>query len=148
MGSKIIAIFTRKLKWTKYLIVQHFSYLNWTTTSISWPHQDGHPTNWSLSSLWWQLDQSTHSLSSIKREWSWLFNNFEKNIYSRWANTIYSRNMIGQCVQFNHPFLQSFGMFLGECLCLVAFYISLCWANKKVSHLKDSNIFISYTIKH
>jgi len=46
----------------------------------------------------------------------------------KWANLIPSRNTIGECVPFNHPFLQSCGMFLGEFLCMGAFYVTLCWS--------------------
>merc|ERR1719312_1804631 len=32
---------------------------------------------------------------------------------------------------FNHPFLQACGMFLGEMLCMVAFWISACWRRRR-----------------
>jgi len=50
----------------------------------------------------------------------------------KWANVLPSRNMIDQCVPFNHPFLQSCGMFLGEFLCMGAFYVTLCWSARSM----------------
>jgi len=49
----------------------------------------------------------------------------------KWANTIPARNMIGECVPFNHPFLQSVVMFLGEFMCVGAFYVSMCWTMRR-----------------
>jgi hypothetical protein len=46
---------------------------------------------------------------------------------NRWANKIESENREGNVTAFNHPFLQSGFMFVGEFMCLIAFFISLHW---------------------
>ena len=43
----------------------------------------------------------------------------------RWANLLEAENSVGEVVPFNHPFLQSGFMFVGEVLCLFAFFISV-----------------------
>lgn len=41
----------------------------------------------------------------------------------KWADTMESESVDGTKRPFNHPFLQATGMFLGEMLCMVAFWI-------------------------
>jgi len=41
----------------------------------------------------------------------------------KWADTMTSENSDGKTVHFTHPFLQACGMFLGEMMCMVAFWI-------------------------
>jgi len=41
----------------------------------------------------------------------------------KWADTMTSESVDGTKRPFNHPFLQATGMFLGEMLCMVAFWI-------------------------
>ena len=41
----------------------------------------------------------------------------------KWADTMSSESVDGTKRPFNHPFLQATGMFLGEMLCMVAFWI-------------------------
>jgi len=48
----------------------------------------------------------------------------------KYADKLKSENTAGQIVPFNHPFLQACGMFLGEMLCMVAFYV-VKWYKKK-----------------
>jgi len=48
----------------------------------------------------------------------------------KYADKLKSENTAGDIVPFNHPFLQACGMFLGEMLCMVAFYV-LKWYKKK-----------------
>ena len=48
----------------------------------------------------------------------------------RYADKLKSENTAGDIVPFNHPFLQACGMFLGEMLCMVAFYV-VKWYKKK-----------------
>ncbi|XP_042860156.1 solute carrier family 35 member F6-like isoform X2 [Penaeus japonicus] len=42
---------------------------------------------------------------------------------TKWADTMESVNSVGEEEKFNHPFFQADGMFLGEILCLITFYI-------------------------
>ena len=42
-----------------------------------------------------------------------------------------SESTDGKVRGFRHPFLQACGMFLGEMLCMVAFYILKCFREKK-----------------
>ena len=44
---------------------------------------------------------------------------------NRWANLLEAENSVGNVLPFNHPFLQSGFMFVGEVLCLFAFFISV-----------------------
>ena len=41
----------------------------------------------------------------------------------KWADTMTSESVDGTKRPFNHPFLQATGMFLGEMLCMVAFWV-------------------------
>ena len=41
----------------------------------------------------------------------------------KWADTMTSESVDGTKRSFNHPFLQATGMFLGEMLCMVAFWV-------------------------
>ena len=41
----------------------------------------------------------------------------------KWADTMTSESTDGKQRHFNHPFLQATGMFLGEMLCMVAFWV-------------------------
>ncbi|CAL4123011.1 unnamed protein product [Meganyctiphanes norvegica] len=43
---------------------------------------------------------------------------------TKWADTMQSNNSKGDMHSFNHPFFQADGMFIGEMLCMVAFYIA------------------------
>ena len=51
--------------------------------------------------------------------------------YFRWADTMESESTDGQLRHFRHPFLQACGMFLGEMMCMVAFYILKCYKERK-----------------
>lgn len=42
---------------------------------------------------------------------------------TKWADTMESVNSAGELEKFQHPFFQADGMFLGEILCLITFYI-------------------------
>ena len=50
---------------------------------------------------------------------------------NRWANYLYSENSIGAEVEFNHPYLQADAMFVGEFLCMGAYYVSLLFSGRK-----------------
>ena len=41
----------------------------------------------------------------------------------KWADTMTSESVDGTKRPFNHPFLQATGMFLGEMLCMLAFWL-------------------------
>ena len=45
-----------------------------------------------------------------------------------------SENTAGKKVNFNHPFLQACGMFLGEMLCMVAYYIVKAYKKRRNRH--------------
>merc|ERR1712038_1802808 len=47
----------------------------------------------------------------------------------KWADTMHSEGSDGKLRGFRHPFLQAAGMFLGEMLCMVAFYL-IKWFKK------------------
>merc|ERR1719507_2575834 len=49
----------------------------------------------------------------------------------KWADTMKSESVDGTMQHFNHPFLQACGMFLGEMLCMVAFWVSACWRQRR-----------------
>jgi len=49
----------------------------------------------------------------------------------KWADTMKSESVDGTMKHFNHPFLQACGMFLGEMLCMVAFWISACYRRRR-----------------
>merc|ERR1712088_606631 len=49
----------------------------------------------------------------------------------KWADTMKSESVDGTMKHFNHPFLQACGMFLGEMLCMVAFWVSACWRRRR-----------------
>ena len=49
---------------------------------------------------------------------------------AKWANLLKGDGGDGVMTTFKHPFLQSWGMFLGETLCLIAFY-AMIWAKPK-----------------
>jgi len=51
-----------------------------------------------------------------------LFGSFN-TLSVKWADTMKSESVDGTIQPFNHPFLQATGMFLGEMLCMVAFWI-------------------------
>jgi len=42
----------------------------------------------------------------------------------KWADTMTSESVDGTQQKFNHPFVQAIGMFLGEMLCMLAFWVS------------------------
>jgi len=48
----------------------------------------------------------------------------------RWANKLDAENRAGEEKPFNHPFLQSGFMFVGEVLCLFAFFITVHYSVK------------------
>ncbi|CAL1296140.1 unnamed protein product [Larinioides sclopetarius] len=54
-------------------------------------------------------------------------------IATKWADKLSSKNSVGVYTEFNHPFLQACGMFLGELSCLLLFKIIVC--SGKPSHL-------------
>jgi len=49
----------------------------------------------------------------------------------KWADTMTSENTAGKLQPFRHPFLQACGMFLGEMMCMVAFYIVKWYRERK-----------------
>jgi len=49
----------------------------------------------------------------------------------KWADTMESESTDGKLRHFRHPFLQACGMFLGEMMCMVAFYILKCYRERK-----------------
>lgn len=50
---------------------------------------------------------------------------------TKWADKLESKNSAGKVTEFNHPFLQACGMFLGEMSCLFVFHISECLTRRK-----------------
>lgn len=64
-------------------------------------------------------------------------------ISAKWTDRITSVNRQGHEANFNHPFVQADGMFIGEMTCMAAFYILRCWrrrARQGASELSsDSN---------
>jgi len=50
---------------------------------------------------------------------------------AKWANYLYSENSIGAEVEFNHPYLQADAMFVGEFLCMGAYYVSLLFSGMR-----------------
>ena len=57
-----------------------------------------------------------------------------KNIvtdYFRYADKLKSENTAGDVTYFNHPFLQACGMFLGEMMCMLAFYVVRFYKKKR-----------------
>jgi len=42
----------------------------------------------------------------------------------KWADTMTSESVSGKQMSFNHPFLQATGMFLGEMMCMLAFWFT------------------------
>ena len=51
-----------------------------------------------------------------------LFGSFN-TLSVKWADTMTSESVDGTKRPFNHPFLQATGMFLGEMMCMLAFWI-------------------------
>jgi len=49
----------------------------------------------------------------------------------KWADKMKSKSIDGTEKPFNHPFLQACGMFLGEMLCMVAFWVSSYMAKRQ-----------------
>jgi len=49
----------------------------------------------------------------------------------KYADKLSAENTIGENVPFNHPFLQACGMFLGEMMCMVAFYVVRFYKKKR-----------------
>lgn len=49
----------------------------------------------------------------------------------KYADKLQSENTVGKVTYFNHPFLQACGMFLGEMLCMVAFYVVRFYKKKR-----------------
>jgi len=48
----------------------------------------------------------------------------------KWADKMKAKNTEGKLADFNHPFLQACGMFLGEMMCMVAFWV-VRWRSKR-----------------
>ncbi|XP_076056122.1 transport and golgi organization 9 isoform X2 [Oratosquilla oratoria] len=44
-------------------------------------------------------------------------------ISTKWADTMKSENSAGEVTEFQHPFFQAEGMFIGEITCIIAFYV-------------------------
>ena len=55
-----------------------------------------------------------------------------------------SESTDGKIRGFRHPFLQACGMFLGEMLCMVAFYLVKCYREKKRQRELVRNYVNSY----
>jgi len=51
----------------------------------------------------------------------------------KWADTMTSESVDGTQQKFNHPFVQAIGMFLGEMLCMLAFWFSRWRASRQPS---------------
>ncbi len=51
----------------------------------------------------------------------------------RWADTMTSESTDGKQRPFRHPFLQACGMFLGEMMCMVAFYIVRAYKRRRAA---------------
>ena len=51
-----------------------------------------------------------------------LFGSFN-TLSVKWADTMTSESVDGTKRPFNHPFLQATGMFLGEMMCMLAFWV-------------------------
>lgn len=49
----------------------------------------------------------------------------------RWADRLESKGSNGQSRPFNHPFVQSLAMFIGEMTCLIAFKLLYFYYKKK-----------------
>jgi len=59
-----------------------------------------------------------------------LFGSFN-TLSVKWADTMTSESVDGTKRPFNHPFLQATGMFLGEMLCMLAFWVTRWRANRQ-----------------
>lgn len=59
------------------------------------------------------------------------------------ADITYSKGVDGHVTQFDHPFVQAVGMFIGEFMCLIAFRILICSnGSEKVDKAKPFNPII------
>ncbi|XP_067840849.1 solute carrier family 35 member F6 [Heptranchias perlo] len=64
---------------------------------------------------------------------------------AKWADGFSAKGCHGSPIhQFNHPFLQAVGMFLGEVSCLAVFYIILCHDRQKPEPQMTSRKFNSF----
>ena len=52
----------------------------------------------------------------------------------KWTDTMISKSSDGQERHFRHPFLQACGMFLGEMMCMVAYYVVKAYKKRRNSH--------------
>nr|XP_053646125.1 solute carrier family 35 member F6-like isoform X2 [Cherax quadricarinatus] len=50
---------------------------------------------------------------------------------TKWADEMTAVNSEGEDVPFNHPYFQTEGMFIGEMLCMLTFYIMVCYARRQ-----------------
>ncbi|XP_045116790.1 solute carrier family 35 member F6-like isoform X1 [Portunus trituberculatus] len=50
---------------------------------------------------------------------------------TKWADEIDAENSAGEVTKFVHPYFQTEGMFIGEILCMLAFYIMRCMERRK-----------------
>ena len=58
---------------------------------------------------------------------------------AKWANTMTAVGDDGDKMEFRHSFLQTWGMFLGECLCLITFLLlNLCTAKPTVDPVTEA----------
>lgn len=55
---------------------------------------------------------------------------------TKWADNTYSVGIDGTSRQFNHPFVQAAGMFLGEFLCMIAFYVTIAYRKCKEQEIE------------
>jgi len=54
------------------------------------------------------------------------------------ADNTYALGINGEVTQFNHPFVQAVGMFLGEFLCMIAFYVILTYKKFREEEMERS----------
>ncbi|XP_050530933.1 solute carrier family 35 member F6-like [Daktulosphaira vitifoliae] len=58
----------------------------------------------------------------------------------KWADNLYAKGSDGNFRKFDHPFVQSLSMFLGEFLCLIFFKLALRYHLKRQYPIEDSPI--------
>ncbi|CAB4063614.1 Solute carrier family 35 member F6 [Lepeophtheirus salmonis] len=63
----------------------------------------------------------------------------------KWANQIKSVNSVGVRTEFNHPFLQAVTMFLGEMLCMVAYFGTVVYNRNKAREEAPSSDKLEFT---
>ena len=57
----------------------------------------------------------------------------------RWANLLKSKGSDGEIRNFHHPFLQAWGMCLGEMTCLLVFYTVRYFKRRRVARQGEDN---------